>query len=364
MFSGLLYLIGIQCLIGLNPTIALLVSPITSQMRWVEPHAIALQREGFVALPEDASVGRELSESVAKECKERLEFLLEAVDSAGCDLIEQQYSFSEICHRKRLRWDLRMPRTRAWDEMCRLAVEVAAPVLRTACNCADDAEVHVVMSGVVTSRPGALQQSFHADGESGLFNIFVPLVDIKADDDGTQFWPGSHLTDPSMETVLDLPQNEAAMSSMVAPGCLAGGMVCFDYRTIHRGLPSSGRERAVAYIVVSTDSRAQDRKNFPDLSVHDATPEHTEYIPFFEERVGDHWRAMLPRMNSLLIRLINEIKIDKKSAFNESTEMDVKRSAMALVRGFCRDNGLDEFSIQARIQATNALIKRYQDKET
>ena len=24
-------------------------------------------------------------------------------------MVEQQYSFAEICHRKRLRWDLRMP---------------------------------------------------------------------------------------------------------------------------------------------------------------------------------------------------------------------------------------------------------------
>ena len=55
----------------------------------------------------------------------------------------------------------------------------------------------------LVSRPGAPHQNFHFDQEMGprsailpsyrLFNVFVPLVDIEPDADGTQFLPGSHL---------------------------------------------------------------------------------------------------------------------------------------------------------------------------
>ena len=56
-----------------------------------------------------APMPREIVDSARASVAQRLDELLEAVDDAGCDVVEQQYSFSEICHRKRLRWDLRMP---------------------------------------------------------------------------------------------------------------------------------------------------------------------------------------------------------------------------------------------------------------
>ena len=63
--------------------------------------------------------------------------------------------------------------------------------------------------------------------------------------------------------------DELAMNAMEAPGCPAGGIIIFDYRTLHRGLPNSGaRVRPVAYGVCST-GWAKDRVNYPPLDVRD-----------------------------------------------------------------------------------------------
>ena len=45
-------------------------------------------------------------------------------------MVEQQYSFAEICHRKRLRWDLRMPEgSQAWAALRAQVEEQALPQL-------------------------------------------------------------------------------------------------------------------------------------------------------------------------------------------------------------------------------------------
>ena len=86
------------------------------------------------------------------------------------------------------------------------------------------------------SRPGAPAQNFHVDQEMGwrsallpshrLFNVFVPLVDISADDDGTQFLPGSHLggmnnalCTAAIQRSGRVVDDELAMNAMEAPGC-------------------------------------------------------------------------------------------------------------------------------------------------
>jgi len=318
-----------------------------------------LQTEGFVALPRELNVGPELAATVAAECHDRLNHLLEAVDAAGCNVVEQQYSFAEICHRKRLRWDIRMPETPAWAALCRSAVESAGPYIREACGGSPGEEVRVIMSGAVVSRPGALEQSFHADGEGGLFNIFIPLVDIEPEDDGTQYWPGSHLTDPSMERVLGLVDDAAAMGEMASPGCAAGGFLAFDYRTIHRGRINNGRERAVAYVVCTADPDAADRKNFPDLSVFDAEPGYTEYIPFFDESAGDTWRAQLPRLHSATNKLVRALQqranLSEGAAAAGADDRAVRQQARSMVRDHIKASGLDEMAIQSRITATNSL---------
>ena len=60
------------------------------------------------------------------------------------------------------------------------------------------------------------------------------------------------------------------LAAMEAPACPAGGIIVFDYRTLHRGLPNAGtRDRPVAYGVCST-GWAKDSVNYPDLCVRAA----------------------------------------------------------------------------------------------
>ena len=43
------------------------------------------------------------------------------------------------------------------------------------------------------------------------------------------------------------------MAEMAVPACPAGGLLIFDFRLQHRGMPNtSGRERAIAHAVLAT----------------------------------------------------------------------------------------------------------------
>lgn len=69
-----------------------------------------------------------------------------------------------------------------------------------------------------------------------------------------------------------------------APACRAGGVIIFDYRLIHGGLPSrGGRERPVAYAVVATGGATDDSGNFPDARIRDATRAAVSALPFWDE---------------------------------------------------------------------------------
>ena len=113
----------------------------------------------------------------------------------------------------------------------------------------------------------------------------MPLVDIAEDSDGTQFWPGSHEDDHGPTLAPTLAWDDARMAEMAAPGCAAGGVLAFDYRVIHRGLPNAGRDRPVAYLVVAPEDDAglEDALNFPDLRVADARPADVAAFPRWDE---------------------------------------------------------------------------------
>ena len=59
-------------------------------------------------------------------------------------------------------------------------------------------------------------------------------------------------------------------------------MIAFDYRVLHRGLPSIGRDRPVAYVVISTGG-AWDGANFPQQSIYDASPLYVDHTPYWDE---------------------------------------------------------------------------------
>ena len=269
-------------------------------------HAANLRNRGFTVIPTPL-VEQTLIDRSAANIETRLESLHHDVAAVGGDPLEQNYLFSEICHRQRMRWDLQMTDDEAWSEagdaahaeLCSTVVATAvAPILEELMG---DARVHEEARGAIVSHRGAPSQRPHADAQLDhyeaaandschrLFNCFIPLVDLVADGDGTQFWPGSHASsEAAMATwqrAVD-PQTaeeeaESARESE-APACRAGGLVLFDFRIIHGGLASIGRERPIAYVICSTGG-AVDDSNFPDNRICDATAEDLEEFPFWHE---------------------------------------------------------------------------------
>ena len=54
--------------------------------------------------------------------------LLALVPRFGCDPLEQNYNFAEICHRSRKRWDMRVP-GEAVSALTSAAVQASLPVI-------------------------------------------------------------------------------------------------------------------------------------------------------------------------------------------------------------------------------------------
>ena len=76
---------------------------------------------GFAVLdhdPLDSSLVRPAATAICSELDE----LLDLATRLGCDANEQHYRFSEVCHRTRLRWDMRVPDA-AVDKLVDAAVD-------------------------------------------------------------------------------------------------------------------------------------------------------------------------------------------------------------------------------------------------
>ena len=273
----------------------------------VAAHAKNLQSHGFAVLANpvmDVDLVRRARDSSAT----RLSSLLEDVKAAGCHPFEQQYRFREIAKRQRHRWDLQLydPGSgfddSTWGQLGRAAVAAATPVIREAQGEAYTG-VDPVMVGAVISRPGARVQRFHCDAEHEhflaakadpshrLYNVFVPLVDVQENGDGTEFWGAPALEDSTRALSRHFLQNAPlppVEAGIEAPACAAGGLILYDYRTVHRGLANdavSGRERAVAYVIIATGG-AKEGYNFPRMSVAEPDAETVENFPFFDSLQG------------------------------------------------------------------------------
>jgi ectoine hydroxylase-related dioxygenase (phytanoyl-CoA dioxygenase family) len=148
----------------------------------------------------------------------------------------------------------------------------ARPVLE-ACNwlCVEGPEgVRVEGTGCVTALPGAPDQFWHRDGpERGMFNVFVPLVQVNAVNGPTEFQPGTHTYAEEEEVEggeggnsVDVSDEEA---SWVAPHLRPGDLCVFDYRVQHRGQANqSGAARPIAYVTYAVSCEVQsDDHNFP-----------------------------------------------------------------------------------------------------
>ena len=280
-------------------SIALLLPPA------VKHHAVELRDRGFTVIP-DPGLDQSLVADARAACIAEFSRLQDGVEQLGMDP-DGKYAYSEIVTRHRLRWSFRPQGASAWTRLLDEAVQSAAPVIEGMHSLPphpDDrvdgwlpniigsarhllpAQPTVDHVDAILSKPGAAAQKFHADsGDSHLrlarlcprhrlFNCFVPLVDLTENGDGTMLWPGSHLErtrydayNGAIERSGSLEDDALAMAQMEVPACPAGGLLLFDFRVLHRGMPnSSGRMRPLAHAVLAT-GLAEDGLSYPERSL-------------------------------------------------------------------------------------------------
>lgn len=261
------------------------------QAATLQTAASALVNRGLAVLDEP-QLDLDFLEEAKQLSSARLDTLLSDVQAAGADPIAQHYTFAELSHRQKMRWDLRVPDDdNVWSRTCAAAVAAAVPVVEQIHPPDKGAPaVRTLMSGVLISRPGAEQQRWHADCDAQhfelagadrhcrIYNAFMPLVDIEADADGTQFWPGSHTWPASLP-----PPTCPPVGAIEAPACRAGGLILADYRCLHRGRANVGRERQIAYVVLGVGEKADDTSNFSPTPVRESMPRTNEQLPFWDE---------------------------------------------------------------------------------
>ena len=267
-----------------------------------QDHAVELRDRGFTVIP-DAGIDSIAVKRSAAQCAAKLKIIHDNIHKGlGLDPINQPYFFRDVCYRHFKRWDMQCDADTEIEQLCEQAADCAANIISELHHLPindNDRGVHtlsrcitqplfpsepiaLIQTGSIISLPGADAQRFHVDGSRAhfrmssllpqhrLFNVFIPLVDITENSTGTQFWPGSHLRRSRKRRYPEVisrsqkvAQDEQAMSEMVAPACPAGGIILFDYRIIHRGLPNAGpTARPLAYAVMAT-GRAWDKANFP-----------------------------------------------------------------------------------------------------
>lgn len=257
--------------------------------------ALALWRDGVVVLSCPAISALAPPASAAMKV---LALKLQQVRDKGLD-IDQPFSFAEICHRSPRRYDVSVPSGGASEFSLLVNRLVRSVLTRVERMDASDCGLHIgaahppgsedeefqtdvqdVRDGIVTSLPGADAQPLHADGRNaGVFNCFVPLVDIASDAHGPEFWLKSHLTSvpqrgddaddsgelgTSEETrgseligrgdtaraerggemtrraLAEAASSEDGKASIKSVGVKRGGIVLFDYRILHRGRAHDG----------------------------------------------------------------------------------------------------------------------------
>ena len=217
-----------------------------------------MERDGF-AVVETTLLTRPVLDAAHEFVMKRHAKLVAAAAKRGANL--DRLDFYEIASRNPGRFDLRLDDARpaVWNTLEEAVLDASYKLPR-----AGTRPPRVEYAGAVVSEPGATAQKLHADGppsSQGLYTVFVPLVDVPQDGDGTAFWPGSHASPAKLRAAAafnaakfeELPPD----FELVAPGVARGSLLAFDYRVLHAGNPCA-RHRPVAYFVVNTRDDAVD----------------------------------------------------------------------------------------------------------
>lgn len=221
-----------------------------------------LNELGFVAFTTESAesglVPKCLVERAAAAAATELDDMLARVAAVGIEPSDDSFSFAEVVHRSRRRYDLRLdlrrtPPTAPWEALGHAAAAWSTPVLAAA----GIDELEPAVHGLITSLPGAANQRFHSDGARGSYNVIVPLVDTAEARIGTEFWPRSHedlSAAAEAQALLEQPAEaaeaavQASRREVVQPRLRAGELLLYDYRVIHRGPANAGpSSRAIFY---------------------------------------------------------------------------------------------------------------------
>ncbi|EDQ87172.1 uncharacterized protein MONBRDRAFT_33513 [Monosiga brevicollis MX1] len=184
----------------------------------------------------------------------------------GIDVGEEAFRRREMSSRSRQRFDL------LFDADDLFIAHLAAtapwvPIIKHLLGVDFKCQVSVVYS-----RPGAEEQTWHADGphisHTADWNgrgasapyalcVFLPLMDLDRTVGFTQFWPGSHKYDSLLGFGHACTLTESTLDGLVS----LGHAVMYDYRTIHRGMPNTSKntQRALLQFLYHVPSYAEAR---------------------------------------------------------------------------------------------------------
>ena len=181
---------------------------------------------------------------------------------------QDTFCFAEIASRGKERFDLRLTDSLmgAFVEKHVLGQPRVQALMQHVLN-SSLTEIDFDMS-VVYSKPGAVHQGWHADGDhqkgaldagwekdgwrtqlAGAYAIclFIPLIDLDNEVGFTQFWPGSHRN----RDLLGFGRVAELAGATVDGVVLAGDGIWYDYRLFHRGMPNLSNDtlRPVVQII-------------------------------------------------------------------------------------------------------------------
>ena len=189
------------------------------------------------------------------------------------DVGEDIFVFREIASRNLQRFDLRLDECEgatAFVERCILSNLQVQSLLTLCLGERDEIDFDV---SVVYSRPGAVDQRWHADGEhiQGACELdppyalclFLPLIDLDKTVGYTQFWPGSHR---SKHLVGFGPVAELTRATYDGI-CKSCGGVWYEYRLLHRGMRNVSEQLRPVVQVIFKKRWYVEKRNYGTESI-------------------------------------------------------------------------------------------------
>ncbi|KAJ8605172.1 hypothetical protein CTAYLR_000372 [Chrysophaeum taylorii] len=177
--------------------------------------------DGLCVIP--GALDAQVVDEARRAATEYYEDALHTVAQLNLEDHLQHGGFATFKSRDRGRFDLVVPGLdRLFDD---------PPWLPLVKHLVSDDSARLCHVGVIVALPDSAQQKWHSDGDHlhdalhlppHALNVFVPLVDVDANNGATEFAPGSHL--------------DWATDRKLVLDAKAGDAIIFDWRLKHRGL--------------------------------------------------------------------------------------------------------------------------------